>query len=682
MNAVSLFSKEKVTEFDRFWREMAPVPGRTAGSLRFALATALSALALLVLQAPVGFIPPALFMLFLVSHETPDQCFRDLLTCLIAGTVGTTVTLLLVGATGNHPVARVIGLAVLTFLASFFCRTSKLPAAAMSFGCLAYLVISLWELHLRDEKILHLSLWSMGAVSAVAIVSSSVEYLLNRVDPVTSLRRELQVRCSALEHLFRLCADRADAGLIEKQQAVVRRYAVTGEGRLHVLLERASQSGSSSDEQLSRLRASTLTVDRLLLLSAAFAAHGDIEATDPARLAAIAGRIAAAGEGRPEEINSGGGNSAVSGDDELDRIEQTLLHFGSLRDPGPAVPRRASAPGGSWLASLKRLLIPDAFTNPDHLVYAAKLSLCATICYVIYNGLKWPGISTAYFTVYFTGLSTTGTTNRKLFFRVIGSTFGGLVLGIGSLVFVFPNIEGVTGFLLVIAAIAFLGAWAAGSPYFGYIGLQIAFSYYLLAFERLRAPDQMTPARDRLLGIALGFLVMFLVFHQVRPERTVDTMRRLLARLLRAEAEMLRLLGAEPGGTSTEQVAAIRRQIAPLLANLQNFAHAVAFELPPDRAADLRLSDEILNATARTEELLILVSAWPDDDRASKTRIALENSLCNLASVLEHAPDVSPVPTPEPLLRVSTASPSWANKAVDLYLELRMICDGIAQTRA
>ena len=52
----------------------------------------------------------------------------------------------------------------------------------------------------------------------------------------------------------------------------------------------------------------------------------------------------------------------------------------------------------------------------------------------------------------------------------------------------------------------------------------------------------MTPARDRLLGIALGFLVMFFIFHQVRPERTVDTMRRLLARLLRAGADLVRLL--------------------------------------------------------------------------------------------------------------------------------------------
>ena len=58
---MSLFNAEKVSELDRFWREMAPVPGRMAASLRFALTSALATLLLLILQPPVGFIAPALF---------------------------------------------------------------------------------------------------------------------------------------------------------------------------------------------------------------------------------------------------------------------------------------------------------------------------------------------------------------------------------------------------------------------------------------------------------------------------------------------------------------------------------------------------------------------------------------------------------------------------------------------
>jgi len=121
---VSLFSGEKVSELDRFWREMAPVPGRMAGTLRFVLTSALATLLLLILQPPVGFIAPSLFMLFLVSHDTPFDCFKDLLTCISFAALGTACALLLVIATGNHPVARVVGLAIFTFLATFFLQRS------------------------------------------------------------------------------------------------------------------------------------------------------------------------------------------------------------------------------------------------------------------------------------------------------------------------------------------------------------------------------------------------------------------------------------------------------------------------------------------------------------------------------------------------------------------------------
>lgn len=68
---------------------------------------------------------------------------------------------------------------------------------------------------------------------------------------------------------------------------------------------------------------------------------------------------------------------------------------------------------------------PDAWTNPEYRHYASKLSLCATLCYVIYNALDWPGISTATLTVLVAGLSTTGVTNQKMLFRIAGALIGG-----------------------------------------------------------------------------------------------------------------------------------------------------------------------------------------------------------------------------------------------------------------
>ena len=689
---MSLFSREKVSELDRFWREMAPVPGRMAGSLRFALMSALATLAILILQPSLGPVAPSLFMLFLASHETPRTCLRDLITMLSGAALGTIAALLLIAATGNEPIARVVGLGVYTLLAAFFFRTSAIPAFPMAFGCLAYFVINYWENHLRAEKLLHLSLWPMGTLATVALFATVVEYLFNRRDPLVALRREIKARCAALERFFQLYATRAKAEDIQKQSAVLRRYAVTGEGQLHVLLDRAGKEGFCDAAESRRLKAITLALDRLLVLSAGIAVTKDFEPSDAARVERLGSAIVAAEKGRLAEVQKILADSQAAGYSELDRIEQTLRHLGDSTDPGAegdAAEGLKTAPsGGSWRGSLKRLLLPDAFSNGDHFLYALKLSLCATICFVIYNALKWPGINNAYFTVYFTGLSTTGTTNRKLLLRIIGSTLGGMILGIGCLVFVYPNLEGVQGFLLVIAAVSFLGAWIGASPYFGYIGLQTTYAFNLLAFERLRAADQMTPARDRLLGIALGFLVMFLIFHQVRPERTVDTMRRLLARLLRANAELIRLLAMPPDAGTAAKIAEIRKQIAGIVANLPNFGHAVKFEFPPDRAASMKLGDEILNAVEAAGDLLFCVCAWPQEpgqnqgtEGLTEIRNMIEGGLRDLACLLEQPPEARE----EARRTIQTAAedqlrspmPVFVAKAIDNFRELRMACDGI-----
>ncbi len=694
---MSIFSAESVSELDGFWREMTPVPGRMAGSLRFALTSALATLLLLILQPPVGFIAPSMFMLFLVSHDSPSQCLKDCLTLLSGAALGTTAALVLMGGTDDHPVARVVGLAGYTFVAAFFFRTSAIPAFPMAFGCLTYMVISLWEYQIRAERILHLSLWPMGTLATVALSAVVVEYVFNRSDPLVRLRREINARCAAVDRLLKLCAAHAKAEEIERQSAIVRRYAVTGQGQLHVLLERISRDKLCDTGECRRLKALTLALDRLLVLGAGIAVAQDFERMDPARLERIGKAIVAAEEGRLEEVQSILGDSTIAGYSELDRIEQTLRNLATPTESSAAGPTteapQAATSGGSWSDSLKLLLLPDAFTNHDYFMYALKLSLCATICYVIYNALGWPGISTAFFTVYFTGLSTTGTSNRKLLIRFIGSTIGGMILGISCLVFVYPNLEGVQGFLLVIAALSFLGAWCAASAYYGYIGLQITFSFNLLAFERPGAPTQMTPARDRLLGITLGFLVMFLIFHQVRPERTVDTMRRLLARLLGASAEFVRLFGLEPDMAAGARIAEIRKQITGMVVNLPNFAHAVKFEFPPDRAVDMRLSNEILKAATTAGDLLFCVRTWPqkvegdqDTGRLREVRASIENGLRGLARLLEEGPEAqekgqrTSEAASEEQLRSET--PICVAKAIDNFRELQMACDGIVRSAA
>ena len=688
---MSLFSSENVSELDRFWREMMPVPGRMAASLRFALSTTLATLGMLVLQARPAYISSGLYFLFLISYDTPFDSFKDLLMGIFSAALATTSATLLIIATGNHPMARVVGLAVFTFLATFLFRTSRIPVAGLMIGVFAFNTIALWEKHARAETILHTSMWAVATLVVAALCALAVEYLFNRSDPLVAWRRQIQTRCTALERLLQLCETHARTERIGEQSAIVRRYVVTGEGQMNVLLERISKRGRCSRVELRTLTTVTLVLDRLMVLGAGFAAHRDPRDVEPARLVRINRAIAAIGEGRPENVKNILTDVTTELVNELDYIEQTLHHHAAHPVGPDAEAEQAPASRHGWEAPFQKLSVPDARTNQDYLIYAFKVSLCATICYVIYNALGWPGISTCYYTVLFTGLSTTGASNRKLLFRVIGSAIGGLILGIGCMTWVFPNIE-VTGFLLVIAGVAFLSSWIAASSYFGYIGLQIAFSFYLIAFERLRAPDQMTPARDRLLGIALGFIVMFFIFHQVRPERTVDTMRRLLARLLRAEAKLVRLLDMAPSAERDAQIDGIRGQIATMVVNLRSFADVVKFEYDPDRAVDVRLSDEILSAATSAADLLIYLRMWPPDldedqqkDRAKGIRNTLENGLQDLACSLEQFPETPQEASHDrmtELEKLRSVVPIRIEKAIDSYMELQMACDDIGRSTA
>ena len=688
---MSLFSAEKVTEVTRFWREMAPVPGRMEGALRFALTSALATLLLLIEQPAVGFIAPSLFMLFLISRDTPFHSFKDLFTLVSFAALGTGTALLMIMVTGNNPVARVLGVAIFTFLATFFFRASTIPLGALAYGCLTFMTISLWDYQIRPEKILHLSLWPIGTLATVAGSGIAVEYLLNRSDPLFALRREIKARCTVLEQLFRLCAAHADTKQLEKQSAIVRRYAVTGEGQLQVLLERVSKRNSCSNTEFRNLRIITLMLDRLLMLGVGFAIHNDLGTIDPAQLERVSSAIAEVGEGRLEEVNQILADCHTPLPRGLDQIAQTLRHGWESRESTATERPRALPPGRSRKNPFRSLFLPDAFTNHDYFMYAFKLSVCATICYVFYNAVKWPQISSAiFFTVYFTGLSTTGASNRKILFRMIGSALGGLILGIGCLVFVFPNIEGVTGFLVIIAVLAFIGAWIGASPYFGYIGLQTTYAFNLLAFERLSTPDQMQPARDRLLAIAIAFVVMFFIFHKVRPERTVDTMRHLLARMLRAEAELVRLFDTEPNADRDDRVTEVRKQIAAVVVNLQSFSDVVKFEFPPDRAADMRISNEILNAVSNATNLLLDVSSWPhefDQDeqqtRLKEIRNELQVGLRNMAGWLEQLSDAEQPTLQETVLgKLRGMDPEPVAKTLDRYRELKMICDGIVRAAA
>jgi multidrug resistance protein MdtO len=123
----------------------------------------------------------------------------------------------------------------------------------------------------------------------------------------------------------------------------------------------------------------------------------------------------------------------------------------------------------------------------------------------------------------------------------------------------------------------------------------MAFSFYLVAFEDFSAPTELAPARDRLIGILLALLVMWFVFDQIWPVRTVTVMRQGLAGVLKSVAGFLRLIEPRPDPKDLLlQADALRDQIGKTVVSLRSMNDAVDYEFGVDREQHVRTSEMIL----------------------------------------------------------------------------------------
>ena len=166
------------------------------------------------------------------------------------------------------------------------------------------------------------------------------------------------------------------------------------------------------------------------------------------------------------------------------------------------------------LPSSPRMFVADAFSNPAYQVFAIKGCLAATICSVIWAGLAWPGLGVCTVTcVLAAPVSTPGSCRQRLTTRILGLLTGGVICGIGSQVFILPSVDSILGFALPFAAVSAAAAWVVtSSPRLSYFGRQMALAYYLTMFQTWGISASLATSRDRLMGILLGLLVMWLVF--------------------------------------------------------------------------------------------------------------------------------------------------------------------------
>jgi len=624
----------------RIWQDLQPTPGRLSAALRIVLASLMTLILVLVLQMPFASI--ALYFVFVVGRDSPAVSLRSGVFSLLTLTASVAVELAVVSLTDNDPMARLISVVVVTYLAGMLVAATTVPALGSTWGFIYCTLIALWERHLPADTVVKTSLYLLGSIAITIGCSVFVEYLFGARNPVQQLEEERHIRYRALIALFTSYARGADTEQLRDATVRVVRLAAAGQSEMQRLYNTIVDRNLDPVSLHIGARVRIPMLAQLMDLAAAFSTQYSA-ADDPEirrRCTQIAEECAAILEDR-EAIHEGFAPPAPDAKlTVLDRIEDVLHVIVSM-------PRDSSPDRDKELVALPSnkvpLLIPGAFKDKTIWQFGFKISLCATLCYILYFAVDWPGISTSVTTVLIAGLGTTGAFKQKMAFRVIGALIGGLIIGLGCTVFVFPLMDSITSLVVLVAILAFVSAWIAGGRQFNYVGLQIAFSFYLVAFEDFRAPTQLAPARDRLIGILLALVVMWFVFDNLWPVRTVTAMRRALASILRNEADLFRTEVVRPEHDELiRKTDALRDHIGKTMAAIRSMHDLAEYEFGINRRRQIDIADKLVRASLTSaaliwNELAVLHKEEDADFLKDRCLIDLRSEIARELDALEAA---------------------------------------------
>jgi len=611
--ATSVIFPRPIPWVQRIWQDLQPTPGRLSKSLRMTLSSVLVLVLMLVLQMP--YIAYGLYFIFLIGRENPSVSLRTAFASVATISLVVAVEIGVVVLSDNDPMARVLSVAVATFVGGMVLVATSQPALGSSGGFIYCVVIGFWEHHAPEDTLVKNSLRLLAAFAMAAGCGVAVEYVFGARSPADRLEDQFQMRYQALQEMFSLYAQEVSTKERSDAAARVSRLAAAGPAGMMDLYNEIVDRDLDTGNLPIGTRVRITMLAELMDDSAAFGLQSDTREDSKlrqrcARIAEQCGRLVSAAIPRPEDGLELGTQETSN---LIDRVEATIhailvmpVDVGAAKNKELAVVPSRRIP----------FLIPDAIGDKDNIAFALKISLCATICYIVYNAIDWPGISTAVTTVMVTGLSTTAAMKQRFTLRILGSLLGGLILGLGTIAFLFPYMDSITSLVVLISIIAFLASWISGGSRFNYMGLQLAFAFYLVALLDFRPPVELAPARDRFVGILFALVVMWFVFDQMWPVRTVTAMRRVLATVLRSGASLFLLIDdVRQQDQLLRESDSLRDRLGKNISALRTMSEVVEFEFGVDRERHALSSELMLQISVTAAALIWNQVAFLHDER-------------------------------------------------------------------
>ncbi len=582
-----------------FWQflknELSPYPGRAWVAGRITIAATLTMILVMTFRIPYGF-QGAIYTLFL-SREDPRATLIGAIRITIAVAIAEAYIILTIMMTVASPLTHFLWIAAALFLVFYLIHVIPDYPLALAFGFTLAVSITIWDqfsvpLNDRVENTLWLG-YTVIIGSAVTVV---VEYVFRRVHPMTDLVHGIDIRLAIVEELLgQIAADLPISSKLEKELSL---YAALGVSRTRRQLLRSGYPR----QFVGRMNVAVSLLGRLTDLAASlrvlqFPRSASIQPPDRERCLRLANQIAGlrqslAQQELPRAIDFPS-QSQPSGLPLLPEMESTVALIPHVFSGSESLDSIFRPPPLAAQAG-PRLFVADALSNPDHLKFAIRGGLAALLAYVVYQSVNWTGISTAMITCVATALSTIGSSRQKQFLRLGGVIVGGFIFGFGAQVFVLPYLDSIAGFTVVFAIITAISAWiATATPRLSYLGVQLALAWYLINLQEFTIQSSLGIARDRLVGVLLGLMCMWLVFDRLWVKDALQEMQEAFVHILQMFAELVEQTLKPDREEAAKRAVQLRDQINDGFNTVRAQADAVLFEFGPSRPRKLAIRDDI-----------------------------------------------------------------------------------------
>ncbi len=568
--------------------ELAWYPGRFALVGRIVLACTSVMLLAEIFRLP-GAVLGASFPI-LISRENLKATRKTAFQIGLACSIGTAEVIVGGMLTAGSPFLHVMWVMASFFAAFYTISSLNFASASLTLSAVLAIAIRLWDYPISAEARVELTLYTLLSILIGCVVSVLIETVFSKKNPPDAVLEGISRRLNLIETLL----SEASAAEFPSSTMTIQlaRSAAKGVDDLCQLLATSSYNSGLRD-----LLATVIALTRQLIeLGSTLAESAPILSfEDQQRCRETARNLGSVRSSLarmecPEWIDLP--FTSYASNPILVEIERTTaLIAQSFCSENFRIHWRSPAAAPTKSTSE---FVADALRNTEHTKFAVRGTLSALLCYLFYMSTGWLGLVSSLLTCALTARRLTGAGRQRQSLRFAGFFVGAGVFGLGTEVFILPQLNTIGEFALLFASVVWIGSWVATSgPRIAFLGFQIVLSYSLVNLNKFTINTSLVPSRDAVLGIVLGIVAMWLVFDHLWAQTSSASVRGLLLGTLRNVANFKGVSGGsspEENQRLTEESSKINRDFD----KLRDLADLYAFESFPKRPQESLVNRSIL----------------------------------------------------------------------------------------